>query len=455
MKKCTFLLLALCLLTVQLDAQVAIATARELSIVSKNVQRAMAQGAKRSAPTIGRTGLTATQVSRVLGRRALRTGIKASKTAIRIPQENNARFHPTLQLSPFTLRQVEPLITAAPYLTDPALLSAKELKPVEHYLVAQENRLYLQEIERLQNEVWPRLNALLPRLEEQAATFPQPADPLSFIVEQIPSTVHTLFIGETHLPVPVTTTVADLLTHLREKHPNQKIILFSEFLPQNFKWEGKIPDWYTQEFEKDNFIPGFSQRHIAMYERLRPLGVEIVGLEPMPANIIPFPEFIFGKDKTNIWASLTGVKYRNEQFMEVINQARKENPDAFFVVYTGAGHSGYRRPFSLATHFKPEEIFVVRAESSGSRYLLSEEFIKELVGPEVLQKVKEQGRQEEHFDTLEQFIEQAREELGELDGLRDISYSSQKFLLPEFLYLSDKELARGAAGFDAYFYTHK
>jgi uncharacterized phage-like protein YoqJ len=292
-------------------------------------------------------------------------------------------------------------------------------------------------------------------LEEQAATSTRPADPLSFIVEQIPSTVHTLFIGETHLPVPVTTTVADLLTHLREKHPNQKIILFSEFLPQNFKWEGKIPDWYTQEFEKDNFIAGFSQRQIDLYERLRPLGVEIVGLEPMPANIIPFPEFIFGKDKTNIWASLTGMKYRNEQFMEVINQARKENPDAFFVVYTGAGHSDYRRPFSLTSHFKPEEIFVVRAESSGSRYLLSEEFIKELVGPELLQKAKEQGQYEEVLDALEPFTQQALEKTGQLRYHAGLSYTSKNFSLPEFLYLSDKELARGAAGFDAYFYTHK
>ena len=37
---------------------------------------------------------------------------------------------------------------------------------------------------------------------------------------------------------------------------------------------------------------------------------------------------------------------------------RKKYPDALFIIHTGAWHSGYIMPFSLAQAFNPQETFV-------------------------------------------------------------------------------------------------
>ena len=60
----------------------------------------------------------------------------------------------------------------------------------------------------------------------------------------------------------------------------------------------------------------------------------------------------------SIWATLEGVRLRNERWINTLSSYRTKYPDALFIVYTGADHALYNRPFSLATHFPQEQTFV-------------------------------------------------------------------------------------------------
>lgn len=91
--------------------------------------------------------------------------------------------------------------------------------------------------------------------------------------------------------------------------------------------------------------------------------ISVIGLEP---------DFIIKDDcdvfflnrkgqyrKESTWATLEGVRIRNEKWNVLLQQYREQHPDALFIVYTGAGHSLYNYPFTLSTQHPQQSTYVV------------------------------------------------------------------------------------------------
>lgn len=447
MKKKYLLFIGLIFFAVQLHANPVPGIGKELSAVSRLAQRA------RGSAKMLRKKCALNWRGHLLDIQAKVTYKRAQQLQGTIRGKNFFFETPVNHLSKFTIPTVQHLLNDAPYLLDEAILANEELAAancelVGDYLVAQENYRYIAEVQRLQNEVWPRLHALLPRLKQEAATFPQPKDPISFIVHHISPRVRIIFAGENHYTRAIPRAIGDWLALMRAEYPDKKFKIFVEFLPQNFTWEGEIPDWYTEEVRKETHgISGFNPEHIELYERARALGIETVGLEPWEVYMEqPVFEPIIS-DKTHMYTSLTGIDYRNEKFMETILQALEEDPDLIPIVYTGAFHSAYDAPYSLARNFKPEETFVIKLGIDYRRRYAKEVLSGELdiLPPELLEQVRLSGQEEEFIQVLLKVMEKMGLSEPKLDGMS----TRENYLSQPFLYLSDKELVQ-AAGFDVY-----
>ena len=220
----------------------------------------------------------------------------------------------------------------------------KNSKQTGKYLAARNNRLFLQEIRRME-KVWAQIDENLPRLQAEAANTPQPDDPPAWLAEILPPATTQLFIGEAHGYPEIHQFVARLTHELRTRQPKREIILFTEFLPENMKWTGRHPSIAQVPEGFHKYYPIWDQ---ALQER-----VQVVGLELSEA-VDDFCEVRYldpsgNLGKQSVWASLEGVRLRNERWQKTLTAYRAEHPDALFIIYSGADHSMYNRPFTLAT----------------------------------------------------------------------------------------------------------
>ena len=171
---------------------------------------------------------------------------------------------------------------------------------------------------------------------------------VSWLATQIPSETKYLLMGEVHLP-EIAQAVEKFAPLLREKYPQREIIWFTEFISE----KGEIR----------------KQRYTEVKEAVEKAGMEIVGLEPafVEENLQNFfiyrqklPDDTFYREKEdNMWASLEGVRLRNQYWVDTLNRYRQQHPDALFVVYAGSGHLEYTVPYSLGKRLPKEETFTV------------------------------------------------------------------------------------------------
>ena len=394
MKKQILLLIGLCLLSAPLDAQVAIATAKELSMISREVAKSVRAGNPFYIPgkaRVGRTGLYPFQVKRVMKRRAARTYQQALERQKHFDDRGKFAGAAVTRLSNLSVIEGKRKLSSH----------------TPSYIAARENRLYLQEMNRLENEVYPHIDALFERLKKKAIYSLPHEDPVAFIAQEISPDIQNLFVGETHGFAEIARAVGNLLSQLRHINPQREIILFTEFLPEDFVWEGEIPDVYKDPIL---FIPGFEiQSKLNLWRRARILGIKVVGLEPLGVCTISECEPRFQPTNLNFSVSLSGSKFRNEQFAQTLQQYRQEHPQALFVVYAGKKHVKYNRFYSLTNWFKPEETFVLSLSPTSER-----------------------------MEEIYNFSSSA------IDWAPDGTKFSQSFL-----YWEDKELSK-AAGFDAH-----
>ncbi len=356
MNRWCLLLISLCILAGPVRAQVAIATAKELSLLSRGVAQSVRKGNPLYIPgkaRVGRTGLYSFQVTRVLERRAAH----ARKHAVRIRQG--------FPLGKTTIHGSQPVSNFKWGLSGDLPLS----RALEHYtprqkalyLSALENRIFLKEAYRLRDQVWTPLAENLPRLRQAAAQSPQPADPIAFVIQQLPSQINTLAIGEVHCFVPVRSVMAQLLTQLRQARPTQEIFLFTEALEQeqaHFHPQGKYSVLPKEERS------GLDQ----VWRAARDNHIPVIGLEPQEvlqdAQLSLYARFEHADRATHVitpyYASLTGMKWRNKQFAQTIQKYRAQHPDALFVIHTGGMHVEYTAPFSLTAQMNPAKTFVLR-----------------------------------------------------------------------------------------------
>ncbi len=396
-------------------AQTVGTTARELSQLSRQVARAIAQGNAFCIPwmqTVGDTGLYSFQLSRQLAREAsdvLHNTLQAQKT---IPAGHTVFLvSPIRNLHVDRRKVLAPLHESVPYLT--------RKKDLSHYLSTQENKHYVEEVERLHKTLWPQLDDALPRMERLASSLKQPKDPLRFVTHRITPSINYLLVGDIHGFPETKQALSSLLTRLRKKYPNKEIVMLTEFLPQGFVWQGQVPLNYDRNA---SYVPGFEKNgYISLWDEALKQNIPTVGMESVTTcassreNYFNLADINAIGQRLPIFASAIGVKYRNEQFMEIIRFLRDKNPDALFVIYAGSGHLTYNAPFSLAEELKKEETFTLIISPSPQK--------------------------------MEEVLNISPQQSSALHPLRQ--YITKGNFPQKFLYWKDPSLAQ-IAGFDAY-----
>lgn len=224
-------------------------------------------------------------------------------------------------------------------------------KQTANYMIAKSNRLFLREIERLKR-LWNTLDERLPQLQEAAQQTPQVERPIEWLAQQIPDKTTTLFVGEAHGFAEITETVDRLLALLVQRNPRQQIILFTEFLPQDFHYTANTPReaLHLKKFER-------------LWKRAIKRNIQVIGLEPMHVMEDHCRVELLSRENSKMvtglqWAHLEGMRLRNEVWTHTLEKYREQYPDALFVVYTGAAHSLYNYAFSLSKALTKETSFV-------------------------------------------------------------------------------------------------
>ena len=297
-----------------------------------------------SKPTQSKTKLMDLNISRQLDLRMNQTFRQAKQAQMQLPPNSKIMMgNPILQIFNTEELHAHELYPQQTFLTN----SAQTGK----YLVARNNRLFVQEIRRTK-QVLAQINENLPRMRQEAVETEQPADAVDWLANLLPPTTTQLFIGEIHGYPEIHQFVARLTQELRLKQPTRKIILFTEFLPENFKWTGQYP--HISE------VPEIFSEYYSVWRQALKAGIPTIGLElPAVMNSACHVRYLNKKGTLNkkmVWDSLEGIRLRNEHWKKTLSAYRAQYPDALFIIYTGAAHCLYNRSFTLAS--TEEQTFV-------------------------------------------------------------------------------------------------
>lgn len=234
----------------------------------------------------------------------------------------------------------------------------------KNYIIARNNRLFANEVRRL-NTLAPELEMHYPALKRRAKLLEQVPRYKGLTQEQwmheliqlIPEQTRYLFLGEQHGFAAIQQALQDFVSQLRHTYPQRKIILFSEFLPKGVSFSSPH-DMQATWFDMNKHVESF---YVKLFEKALSENITVVGLEhPDRYVFYPYAETINAQSPGQVpfWNSLEGVSQRNELWYQILQTYRAKNPDALFVIHTGAGHALYNRPFSLGARFAKEETFI-------------------------------------------------------------------------------------------------
>ncbi len=324
-----------------------------------------ARGKQTTPRTAARTQYI--NVSRQLDRRVARTYRQALKDQQAAPQAYqtmpfgepiNDILHPE-QLDPHVL-----------YPDQDFLVTSQQ---TANYLAARNNILVRQELRRAE-QLRLELNQTLPALEQASQQLDQPVHPQEFapwVVRQIPLGAQYLFIGEQHGYTDIHNTVIQLLHEVRTLQPKRKIFLFTEFLPENVHWDAT---------ESAARVPSKLRPQFPIWEKSTSLQIPVIGLEPEYAISdecqVRRRHLAWYKQKEGVWETLEGVRLRNESWQRTLAKYRTQFPDALFIIYAGADHCMYNRPFALPNRYAPEQVFVVTLHPATRMAYQSAGFLK-------------------------------------------------------------------------------
>lgn len=237
----------------------------------------------------------------------------------------------------------------------PDLSFLKNEKNTSRYFSIRNNREYVSEVKRMQKYL-PQLKKRLPDMQRLAREMEQPTNIIPWLADKIPFETKNLFLGEAHLKNDeIRSVIADLLPAIRAKYPQREIFLFTEFLPEKYKWQGipvyqHMPEWEGLR----KFFP--------IWEQARQNQIQVIGLEkPYIIDDHCLAKYMRSNGKNGyggIWSSLEGVRVRNESWTQLMKQQRMSHPDALFIIYTGAAHSLYTYPFTLTPNGPDSTTFV-------------------------------------------------------------------------------------------------
>lgn len=285
----------------------------------------------------GKAKLAEINVSYQLNRRMAQTYRQAEQAQMQLPLNRNIIMGEPIQ----NIFKTGELNAHELY---PKQTFLKNSSQTGKYLVARNNRLFVQETRRMK-QLWAQIDENLPRLRQEATATEQPENTVKWLADSLPAQTTQLFVGEAHGYPEINQFVAQLTQELRSRQPKREIILFTEFLPENFKWTGNRPSILT--------VPEHAQKFFPTWDKALQAQVPVIGLELLAAVDdeceVRYLRTDDSLDKQTVWSSLEGVRLRNERWEKTLATYRAQHPDALFIIYTGADHSMYNRPFTLAT----------------------------------------------------------------------------------------------------------
>ncbi len=197
-------------------------------------------------------------------------------------------------------------------------------------------------------------------------------DAVNYLAEQL-SNKKMIMLGELHYCDHVQNTVKNLLLALKDRNPDRRIVLFTEFidLPVNERPEKYTPETYYWRPESPvkratSDILTEDDYAFGVFDPLLKEGMEIYPLED-PVQL----DVLYSEDSFRIETPfipifknyLITVLLRNKSWVRVIEskmrEIRRTDPDALFVVYAGMGHTSWLSPYSLPKFFAKENPAVV------------------------------------------------------------------------------------------------
>ena len=295
------------------------------------------------------------QALRKDARNALRQAREVRKT---IPEDKNPPMYPVSKV-----KQLRPSIYPLIEEVNAVMTSDTNIK---NYLIAQENLLYAQEIQRLQTQVWPLWETNLPLLKQIAAQTQEPADPLAFAAQHIPAQAKIVAIGESHLK----STRLLFKRFLPLVHPassEEQAILLTEFLFEGYEYKGDL-----QNASRNGITPpgAVLPELIDIWETALANNIRVIGMDQPEAYADStsgeYKGPCFEIDDINfigfyppVPASLQGIKWRNEKMANTIKKYRQLYPNARLFLYTGSFHVDYGTFHSLTANEDPQTTFVI------------------------------------------------------------------------------------------------
>lgn len=259
------------------------------------------------------------------------------------PSKYFARENSEEALQALSLLDPEYLYPQTSFLT-PEALPAYFL--VKHNL---ELRKWLPRLEQVRRAVWEHIPQF--HAAQQTLTHPASQD-MAWLAGQITPETKYFLIGELHDPA-IGNYIPDLLHEVRRRQPKREIFLFTEFLMDGQVWgknQGEVL-----------FFPA----HVPIWNRATRDKITVVGLEPSftyraDVALAERRVDLAGRtmDGDSMWASIEGVRIRNQYWLALLTQYRKRYPEALFIIYGGNGHVDYESPYALGKHFAGPDTFV-------------------------------------------------------------------------------------------------
>ncbi len=243
-----------------------------------------------------------------------------------------------------------------------------------NYLAARNNVLVRNELRRAQALQY-ELEQALPAFEQAAAQMPQPPTDISQIITQVASqispTVQYIFVGEEHGYADIRQGVTTFVTALRAQYPQRPLFLFTEFLPAQESW----PVGNSR-----HSVPDYLHVYFPIWQQVTQQQIPVIGLEPAYAVMdqcrVKLGNVSVFCSKKSVWETLEGVRLRNEAWQQLLDNYRTRFPQALFIIYTGADHCMYNRPFALPNHYAPGSSFVLTLHPASRTEYHSDGFLK-------------------------------------------------------------------------------
>ena len=185
-----------------------------------------------------------------------------------------------------------------------------------------------------------------------------------WLASQIKPDTQYLLVGVEHNP-NVTKMLTDFLGEIVRtgEYAGRQIFLFSQSYGEGFR----------QNPPKDEMVKELLEELVEdpVLFNAMVLNIPVIGLEPS-----------FVRSGRNFWVlnRPEGMRLRHERWLQTIRLYRERYPDALFIVYAGAGHISYGKPYSLGDALAGEKTFVTEIGFNGICWESDEDVLRYMGG---------------------------------------------------------------------------